>query len=431
MLDKIKLYDVIGIGFGPANLAVAIAMQESSVNEQSMSYCFLEKKPEFEWHGGMLLDGTRMQISFLKDLVTQRNPSSHYTFVNYLHQHNRLNSFINLSSFSPSRIEFNDYLSWAASHFSEYVDYGANVVAVEPVEVDGEVDIVKVVSLNAQGGEDIRYTRNLIVGVGGTPKVPDQFLNHRSDKVIHSSGYKTWRKTLKTENNKPKVAIVGAGQSAAEIFVELCNDYPDGEISLVNRSRAIYPADDSPFVNEIFNPEFTDEIYSYTPEKRNSMIQRFSGTNYSVVDKPEIEAIYERLYLQEVTGKGVHKYLPLHEISEVAIAQDNVAMRLRNRSTQTKVWHDYDAVVLATGYHYNSFNTLLDELKPWVHMDNVERCYRLPLKDGCKVNIFLQGCCESTHGLSDTLLSILAVRSQEIVNCLVERVAESEANVCV
>jgi L-ornithine N5-oxygenase len=34
--------------------------------------------------------------------------------------------------------------------------------------------------------------------------------------------------------------------------------------------------------------------------------------------------------------------------------------------------------------------------------------------------IYLQGCCEASHGLSDTLLSVLAIRSQEVVDALMD-----------
>ena len=42
-------YDVVGIGFGPANLAIAIALQEQAELDD-LQYCFLEKQPRFEWH---------------------------------------------------------------------------------------------------------------------------------------------------------------------------------------------------------------------------------------------------------------------------------------------------------------------------------------------------------------------------------------------
>src|ERR1700712_3496839 len=85
------VYDFIGIGFGPSNLALAIATQEHAQRSGLAPHvCFLEKKPAFNWHEGMLIDGSTMQISFLKDLVTLRNPASRFTFVNYLNERGRL-----------------------------------------------------------------------------------------------------------------------------------------------------------------------------------------------------------------------------------------------------------------------------------------------------------------------------------------------------
>ncbi|MCV2401577.1 lysine N(6)-hydroxylase/L-ornithine N(5)-oxygenase family protein [Marinomonas sp. C2222] len=418
MINKIEEYDVLAIGFGPANLSVAIALEEQSQSKK-LSYCFLEQKPNFVWHGGMLLNGTRMQISYLKDLVTLRNPTSQYSFINYLHSHNRLNAFINLGHQNPSRVEFNDYLSWVAEQFSPNVHYGQRVVSIEPIEDDGDVSKVKVISSNIHGDKTVRIAKNLIVGMGGMPKLPKAFKNLNHDKVIHSSKYKIWQETDKELPSNPKIAVVGAGQSAAEIFVDLADKYSEeGEIHMINRRFALHPADDSPFVNEIFDPEFTDHVYSSEQQERDSILERFSATNYSVVDTEELNAIYERLYLQRVTGKGKHQYLRCHDIQEVGVKNNQVAVRLKDQLSNEQNWHNYDAVVLATGYRYDEFNHLLNNLEPFMTKGKVERNYRMPMKENCSVNVFLQGCCESSHGISDTLLSVLALRSQEIVGAL-------------
>ena len=246
-------YDVIGLGFGPANLAIAVALEEDRrVRENGLRYCFLEKKQAFEWHGGMLLDDSRMQISFLKDLATLRNPSSRYTFVNYLHQKRRLEAFINISTFTPSRLEYNDYLGWAAGHFADRVHYGEEVIAVEPVMDGGEVSRVKVISRLADGRTRARITRNLVVSIGGEPAVPEIFRTLREDgRVIHSAQY---LERIQGVAEPRRIAVIGSGQSAAEIFTDLCGRFPTAEVSMVMRSQAMRPADDSPFVNEIFDP---------------------------------------------------------------------------------------------------------------------------------------------------------------------------------
>jgi L-ornithine N5-monooxygenase len=74
--------DVLGIGFGPANIALAIALEECGSGN---SVRFIERRSNPTWHPDMLLDGADIQNNPLRDFVTPRNPRSRYTFVNYLH----------------------------------------------------------------------------------------------------------------------------------------------------------------------------------------------------------------------------------------------------------------------------------------------------------------------------------------------------------
>ena len=108
--DGHPIYDLVGIGFGPANLALAAAIQEEAdgTGEAPVESVFLERKPEYNWHPGMLLRGALVQLSFLKDLATLRNPQSPFTFLNYLRVKGRLDKFINLRNFYPTRLEFNE-----------------------------------------------------------------------------------------------------------------------------------------------------------------------------------------------------------------------------------------------------------------------------------------------------------------------------------
>ena len=51
-----------------------------------------------------------------------------------------------------------------------------------------------------------------------------------------------------------RIAVVGSGQSAAEAFIDLNDSYPSVKVDMILRASALKPADDSPFVNEIFAP---------------------------------------------------------------------------------------------------------------------------------------------------------------------------------
>ncbi|EGY00466.1 lysine/ornithine N-monooxygenase [Nitrospirillum viridazoti Y2] len=417
--------DVLGIGFGPSNLALAIALHDAGREGGADLACrFLERQDGFVWHGNMLLDGSRMQISFLKDLVSMRDPTSPYSFLNYLHVHGRLQDFINLRTFYPTRREFNDYLAWVAGHFSDRCDYGEEVVALEPDAQDGRVHRLRVRARNQAGRERAWLARNVVIGVGATPRVPDAFIGTLTDaRVIHSSTYLAAAEALARAG---RVAVVGFGQSAAEIFLDL---HARGvAVDLIARSPAMRPADSSPFVNQIFDPAYTDYHYGQRAEERDRILREFQNTNYAVVDPDLIETVYGMFYQQKVERVDRHRLLPRHEVREVRLTSgpvsgpasgtDGVLLDLLSLDDGERRIRRYGGVVLATGYHRQQHHRLLEPLAPWLTGEGVRRDYRLATTGACTAGVFLQGCCEPTHGLSDTLLSVLPIRAREITAAL-------------
>jgi L-ornithine N5-oxygenase len=424
-MKKENVFDLIGVGFGPSNLSLAVRLAEER-GTSDMKQCYIERQPEFGWHRDMLLDDCRMQISFLKDLVTQRDPTSRFTFINYLFERGRLNEFVNLKNFYPTRVEFHDYLSWVAQAFDDRVHYGQSVTAIEPVfEANGDVSALRVVSQDEDGREWRRVTKALSVGVGGTARVPEPFASLGPHNVIHSSAYLSSIERVAGDgrDGKKRIAVIGAGQSAAEVFSDLTRRFPHVDATLVIRASALKPADDTPFVNEIFSPEFTDVVFAQSEDGRRSLIERFRDTNYAVVDRPLIEQIYEMLYLQKVSDETRHRLLANTAIENTARrANGEIELTMRDVLTGHARAERFDALVLATGYRRDTHLALLDDLAP--HLDdalaqrNVGRDYRLVTPSKFKARIYLQGCCEDSHGLSDTLLSVLAVRSDEIAASL-------------
>jgi L-ornithine N5-oxygenase len=92
---------------------------------------------------------------------------------------------------------------------------------------------------------------------------------------------------------------------------------------------------------------------------------------------------------------------------------------LRERTAGGIERHVFDLVVLATGYCRDAHQRVLAPLKSVVGSAfHVDRQYRLHTSALCLPQIFLQGSCEDSHGLSDTLLSVLSMRSQEIADAM-------------
>ncbi|KAK5940434.1 hypothetical protein PMZ80_006849 [Knufia obscura] len=436
------VHDLLSIGFGPASLAIAVAIYdilEQRALTGSTSFTpkvrFLERQSAFGWHAGMLLPGTKMQISFIKDLATMRNPKSRFTFLNYLKEHNRLAQFANLDTFLPFRVEFEDYLKWSACHFSDLVEYSQDVTSVKPLKLDGsqKFNCLEVTSKDVStGATSVQHARNIVIAIGGRPSIPSVFPRGH-ERIIHSSRYNLHISSVLPNKDKAySIAVIGAGQSAAEVFNDLQSRYPNSKNLLLMRDTALRPSDDSPFVNEVFNPEVVDEFYSTAPDVRSAQLKGNKATNYSVVRLGLLEQIYEDQYQQRMQNPDPdtwhHRILPSREVVEVTDLPQNKRLNLtvKNFSSQAckaKETYSVDAVILATGYVRDVHNEMLKECQAingsrdgaWIS----ERDYKVKLdRDFVEddVQIYLQGCNEQTHGLSDTLLSILATRGGEIVD---------------
>lgn len=463
-----ELHDLVCVGFGPASLAIAVALHDAldgtdpsldmpSLQSRSPKVAFLEKQSQFAWHAGMLLPGARMQITFMKDMATLRNPRSEFTFINYLHQKDRLVEFCNLDTFLPQRIEYEDYMKWCASWFEEVVQYDQEVVKVIPEKSpsgSGEITTFTVISKNLQNGQlESRRTKHVVIAAGGRPNMPSPFPDNHP-KINHSSRFSyITKKTLKDLHHPYSVAVVGNGQSAAEIFDFLHAHYPNARTRLLIKGGALRPSDDSPFVNEIFNPARVESTFNREPTRRAMTLKEDKGTNYGVVRLNLIEHIYETLYLQRIRyGNSpeaeeklwAHRIMPYRcvtDVEESPVAKGGIRLHVQDRSPlflsdvpgaeeRTEIL-DVDAVFVATGYQRDLHETLLKDarhLMPGGDLKDakwqVNRDYKVQFEDkriGENAGVWLQGCCESTHGLSDSLLSILANRGGEMVRNIFSR----------
>lgn len=248
--DMDSVHDLVCCGFGPASLAIAVALHDSIENgtiKKSPDVLFLEKQPQFAWHAGMLLPGAKMQISFLKDMASLRDPRSHFTFLNYVHKNGRLLDFINMDSFLPARTEYEDYLRWCASHFHDVVKYHSEVLSVTPEEDAQGIKTFTVVERNGKTGAlSTHRARNVVLAIGGQASIPKP-LPEKSPRVIHSSQYAYLLPKLLSDRNAPvRVAVIGGGQSAAEIFNNVSNLYPNSKTYMVMKAEFLKPSDDSP-----------------------------------------------------------------------------------------------------------------------------------------------------------------------------------------
>ena len=406
--------DVVGVGFGPSNLALAIAIRENNeTHTEAVNAEFVEIKPEFGWHTGMLIPGATMQISFLKDLATQRNPTSEFTFLNYLTERRRLTEFINFKTFFPTRLEFHDYLTWAADKVGATVHYGSRVVSVR--ETDGVFDVTV-----TGATEGILRARNVVVAGGLQPLLPPGV--QRTRRQIHNHGLLHDLAAMPDPRHH-RYVVVGAGQSAAEVCAYLHDLSPDNEVHGVFAKYGYSPADDSPYANRVFDPDAVDDFFVADPGVRRQLINYHRSTNYSAVDLELIEELYAREYAERVAGRRRLFLRGASSVQHTDEDDDGVRVHIRHHPSGTLEELDCDAVIYATGFMPARLDGILGDLYHDLVLDDgnpvVSRDYRLATVPPTAGGLYIQGNTEHTHGLTSSLLSNIAVRSGEILESVV------------
>ncbi|TPQ19319.1 lysine N(6)-hydroxylase/L-ornithine N(5)-oxygenase family protein [Streptomyces sporangiiformans] len=427
-------YDVVGIGFGPSNLSLAISLEEHHANvlTDPITAAFFERQPSFGWHRNMLLPSATMQISFLKDLVTFRNPVSRFGFVPFLHAQGRLAQFVNRKEFFPTRQEFHQYLEWAAAGMSNVVSYNSAVTAIRgPREhAHTSADSLRLeIRDTAGGGSRWVGARNVVISTGLEPRMPDGVV--RDERVWHSSEFLD--KFGRADHGELKsVAVVGAGQSAAEITKFFYEKLPHAQVHAILPSYGYSVADDTPFANQVFDADAVDDYYFGDEPVRDTFWRYHRNTNYGVVDDADIRHLYQIAYDEDLTGV---KRLHFRNLTKVqSVVRDGRGARVLLKSphhTAEPPLLDVDAIVFATGYDTMDPTRLLGDLDRYCLRDEsgrhrVTRDYRLVTTPELTCGIYLQGGTEHTHGLTSSLLSNIAVRSGEIADSIVQRRAERD-----
>lgn len=403
--------EVLAIGAGPSNLALAVAMEElaPALAERTL---IVERCENVAWQRGMLLPWTRNQVSFLKDLATLRNPRSEFTFLNFLYSVGRLDEFVNLGTFTPHRIEISEYLQWVARSLAKVrVEYGRRCVAVHPV-VDGG----GIVGWRTRLADESAITcRNLVIGVGRDRHVPDAFASLPEDRVVHSTEY-----AMRVEKLDPdvphRIAVIGAAQSAAEMLWESYQRLPKARCTMVMRSIGLRSYEHSKFTNELYYPSFVDDFHSAPEPARRRILAEMAGTNYGALDPELLDTIYHQIYLDRLTGAERLDIITMADVADARLDGSDVALTLRDRRTGGDRELRCDLVLLGTGFS-RRMPEIVRDLAERVGLSGVSvgRSYDLRLPRTAIATCHLQGVNEATHGIADSLLSVLAVRAEEIV----------------
>ncbi|PYC88210.1 alcaligin biosynthesis protein [Streptomyces tateyamensis] len=405
-------HDFIAIGLGPYNLGLACL----TAPLDDLDGVFLEEKPQFDWHPGMLLDFATLQTPFLADLVTLADPTSPYSFLSYLKESGRLYPFYIREQFYPVRAEYNAYCRWAAGKLGS-VRFGHRVTLVEYDESEG---LYTVTATTATGSASYR-ARHLVLGTGTPPHLPEACQGLGGD-LVHNSGYLAAKAALQ---RKRSITVVGSGQSAAEIYYDLLaeTEVHGYKLNWVTRSPRFFPLEYTKLTLELTSPEYVDYFHAL-PQETRYRLEAEQKSLFKGIDADLINGIYDLLY-QKSVGGPVPTRLFTHTAVRTA-AWDEAAGRytlgLHHAEQQREFTLETEGLVLATGYRYRTPAFLAPVLDRIRHDSrgrfDVARNYSI---DTTGRGIFLQNGATHTHSITSPDLGMGPYRNSWILRELTGR----------
>lgn len=432
-MNSIEFADVVGVGFGPANLAVAVAMREREFGGRCL---FLEQAPDFAWQPSMILAGSDIQHHPLRDLITPINPRSPFGFVSYLHSSGRFFEYLNLGSVFPLREEFGLYAKWVADRFGDVVRYATKVTRISIADDPAHG---KVIEVTAQDGRRWR-ARAAVVAPGRSRNIPAVFSPSMGPRVFHLCDYLP---RIADIGNPTRIAVVGASQSAVEIMLDLDARFPEASIVGLIRGFGYRLKDTSPFTGEVFFPEFTDYFYAADQGSRRSLSNELRTTNYGSADGDVLNRLYLRRYESRIRGNADHlRVLNNSAVIACASGGNEIHLTLVNKHTGLRSELSADAVVLATGFLDHGTGGARELVHPM--LAEISRCYEMDPVHGLVVGrdysligagmppCYVNGLNENTHGFGDAgSFSLLSIRAATIVDSILMRLRSSTPTGCV
>ncbi len=404
----LPVLDFVAIGLGPFNLSLACLADPI----RDLRGLFLERNEDFDWHPGMLIDDTTLQNPFLADLVSLADPKSKFSFLNYCKQEGKLYAYYIRERFYLSRAEYNRYCKWAISQLSS-VAFGSSV---EHVDYDAQQGYYVVRGRHVRTGQPFMHrAARLVIGVGSVPQLPP-CCSELHERCIHSAHYVARKAELQ---QKRSIAVIGSGQSAAEIFYDLLkeSDEHDYTLTWITRSSRFFQMENTKLTLEMISPDYIDYFYNLPDGVRENIIAKqdslYKGVNASLINQ-----IYDLLDDRRSRGSNRARLITNSELSACHHdrIEDRFHLRFVQRDEGVQYTHVTDGAIFATGYGQN-VPGFIDGIRARIRWDNKGR-YRLSRNYAIDVSgreIFVQNAGLYSHGLTNPDLGMSCYRNSCIL----------------
>lgn len=392
-------YDIIGIGIGPFNLGLAVLC----ASVPNLNCLFIDSNDSFNWHPGLLLPGTRLQVPFYADLATLADPQNPFTYMAFLKSQQRLFRFAISEHYFVTRQDYNKYCRWAAARLTSLL-FGCSCTEIRRDETNDQYVV------NTTAG--IFYAKHLVIGVGTVPSIPEFATNIHHPLIQHSSGYLFIKEQICTRKS---ITLVGSGQSAAEIFFDLLQTYT-GECYWFTRSSRFFPMEYSRLTLEMTSPDYIDHFYSLHPVVKQKVLAEqtalYKGINFSLIND-----IYDTLHSKQLQGNLSFHLHPNCDLKKI-YAKKPLGLVFHHQEKQQSFPHRTEALILATGYKQcrPDFLKGMEKEIRWDENNEyrINRNYSIDNRN----RIFVQNAELHTHGFNAADLGMGPYRNAIIINTI-------------
>jgi lysine N6-hydroxylase len=416
--DAPETVDLAGIGIGPFNLALA-ALAEPV---RGLRTAFLDDKPEFSWHPGMMVDGAELQVPFLADLVTLVDPTSRHSYLAWLRDTGRLFGFYFAEQWQVPRREYEAYCRAVAASLPS-CRFGARVTALDLTRLPDGRDGFQITYEKPDATTAALLSADLVLGVGTEPYTPPAL---RGLHAPHSAQYLGLREHVHAADD---VTVLGSGQSGAEVVLDLLRAWhrPGRRLRWLTRSAAFEPMEYSKLGLEHFTPDYADHFHGLAEPVRDALLAG-QGRLYKAVSAQTLAQIRAELdaraFPDGIARTGVTLMPGAEAVAGRRDGDDGFVLEFRHRQSAERFAVRTRRLVLATGYapRRPEFLTVLDTLAEqdaagrWA----VGRDHGVRLI-GTDARLFVQNAQLHTHGVGAPDLGLGAYRAAAILNAVAGR----------
>ncbi|SET20264.1 lysine N6-hydroxylase [Nitrosomonas marina] len=402
-----NVLDLIGIGIGPFNLSLAAVSEKN----HTLRTRFFDEKPMFQWHSEILFPDSDMQTAFLKDLVTGVDPTSPYSFLNYLVQNGLFHAFMNTNRQVVTRKEFELYCQWVVRQMPKKLSFNFKV---DSLSYDGRLFTI--------GNHTKQFkAKNICLGTGISPRIPACAEPYISNTCFHAKS--SFLQQIDVRDKR--VVIIGGGQTGVEIFRNVIKGKWGcaNSVSLVSSRPNLEPLDESAFVNEYFSPNYAKEFFAVDAQLKKKIVDYQKLTSDG--NTPTyLQSLYNELYYAQNVDQSTVQFriLPYRRMEGISHADNCYQIYLFNYFTLKNECLDADIVILCTGFK-NSIPAFVEAIKHLIRFDQndcfcVNRDFSVQWDGHVRNRIFVQNFSRYEHGIFEPQTSLMAWRSAVITNAI-------------